>query len=304
MSPTDPAARQRATLLVLATYLIWGAFPLYFKLLAAAGALEVIGYRIVFTAATCLVLVSVTRSWPKVAAVLRSPRQLGTFIASGLLITLNWLTYVYGVNSGHAADAALGYFINPLVTVALAAAVLGERLRRYQGVAIGLAGLAVVVMVVMQGTLPWISLALALTFGLYGLVKHEATADALTGLTVESLVVTPLGLGYLVWLAETGGSVLQGAEGSAGLAVLLVAAGPVTAVPLLLFASGARDVPLTTVGLVQFVSPIIQFLMAWAVFHEEISAGRWTAMVLVWVAVLVFCADLVLQARRRPRVRG
>ncbi|WP_308652070.1 EamA family transporter [uncultured Actinomyces sp.] len=133
MSPTDPAARQRATLLVLATYLIWGAFPLYFKLLAAAGALEVIGYRIVFTAATCLVLVSVTRSWPKVAAVLRSPRQLGTFIASGLLITLNWLTYVYGVNSGHAADAALGYFINPLVTVALAAAVLGERLRRCQG---------------------------------------------------------------------------------------------------------------------------------------------------------------------------
>lgn len=173
-----------------------------------------------------------------------------------------------------------------------------------RGVAIGLAGLAVVVMVVMQGTLPWISLALALTFELYGLVKHEATADALTGLTAESLVVTPLGLGYLAWLAATGGSVLQGAEGSAGLAVLLVAAGPVTAVPLLLFASGARDVPLTTVGLVQFVSPIIQFLMAWAVFHEEISAGRWTAMVLVWVAVLVFCADLVLQARRRPRVRG
>lgn len=302
-APSTSATDTRGAALVLGTYLLWGAFPLYFRLLAAAGALEIIGYRIVFTAATCLVLVTLTRGWRRLADAARQPAQLLTFIVSGLLITANWTTYVYGVNTGRTADAALGYFINPLVTVALAALVLGERLRRAQGVAIGLATTAVIVLVVWQGYLPWISLALAATFGLYGLVKHQARADALTGLTLESLAVTPLGAGYLLWQAAGGGSVLQGPDASAGLATLLVLAGPVTAVPLLLFAAGARRVPLTLVGLAQFVSPIMQFLLAWAVFGEEISTGRWIAMVLVWVAVTVFCTDLAWQIRRRPRLR-
>lgn len=301
--PTPQAADARGMALVLGTYLLWGAFPLYFRLLDAAGALEIIGYRIVLTALTCLVLVALTRGWRRLADAARQPRQLLTFVVAGLLITANWTTYVYGVNTARTADAALGYFINPLVTVALAAAVLGERLRRAQGVAIALAAGAVAVLVIWQGYLPWISLALAATFGLYGLVKHEARADALTGLTLESLAVTPLGAGYLIWHASQGGSVLQGADASAGLAALLVLAGPVTAVPLLLFAAGARRVPLTLVGLAQFISPIMQFLLAWAVLGEEISTGRWIAMVLVWVAVAIFCADLAWQLRHRPRLR-
>lgn len=302
-TPAPASTDTRGGALVVGTYVLWGLFPLYFKLLTAAGALEIIGYRIVFTAVTCLVLVTLTRGWHRLADAARQPRQLLTFVAAGVLITANWTTYVYGVNTGRTADAALGYFINPLVTVALAALVLGERLRRAQAAAIALATAAVIVLVLWQGYLPWISLALAASFGLYGLVKHEARADALTGLTLESLAVTPLGAAYLIWQACQGGSVLQGPDASAGLAALLVVAGPVTAVPLLLFAAGARRVPLTLVGLAQFVSPIMQFLLAWGVFGEEISAGRWIAMILVWVAVAVFCADLAWQLHRRPRLR-
>ncbi|MCL3778702.1 MULTISPECIES: EamA family transporter RarD [unclassified Actinomyces] len=300
--PSSPSplrgTEQRGTALVLGTYVLWGLFPLYFRLLAAADAVEIIGYRITFTALTCLSLVALTRGWGRVRAVLADPGQVLVLAVSGLLITLNWLTYVYGVNTGRAADAALGYFINPLVTVALAALVLGERLRRAQGVAIVLAVVAVVVTT--RGQVPWISLALAVTFGLYGLVKNQARTDPLTGLTLESCLVLPLGAGYLAHLAATGASTLQGPQGSAVLAVLLVLAGPVTALPLLLFAAGARRVPLSTVGLVQYVSPIMQFLLAWLVLGEEISPSRWVSMVLIWVATAVFSVDLVVQMRSLP----
>ncbi|MGK2349302.1 EamA family transporter RarD [Actinomyces sp. W5033] len=296
-SPTSPstASQQRGTALVLGTYALWGLFPLYFRLLDAAGALEILSYRITFTALTCLLLVTVTRAWARVRAVLAAPRQLLALAAAGVLITLNWLTYVYGVNTGRTADAALGYFINPLVTVALAALVLRERLRRAQKVAIVLA--VVSVAVTAQGSLPWISLALAATFGLYGLVKNQVRVDALTGLTLETCLVLPLGLGHLTHLALTGTSTLQGPEGSAGLAALLVLAGPVTAAPLLLFAAGARRVPLSTVGIVQFFSPLMQFLLAWLVLGETISPARWAAMSLIVVATVIFSVDLATQMR-------
>lgn len=291
--------------MVVGCYLLWGFFPLYFHLLSAAGAVEIIGHRLIWTLATCLVLVAVTRGWSRLRAVLRDGRLMGTLLVSGVLITLNWLIYVYGVNTGHTADAALGYFINPLVTVALAAIFLGERLRPAQGIAIALATAAVLVLVAMQHSLPWVSLGLALSFGFYGLVKKRVSArvDSLTGLTVESLVVTPAALGYLGWLQATGAGALQGPSASPLLGVLLVVAGPVTAIPLLLFASGTARVPLTVVGLSQYIAPIMQFLLAWAVFHETITPARWAAMVLVWLAVAVFAADVVRQVARRPRPR-
>lgn len=292
--------------MVLGCYLLWGFFPLYFRLLAAAGSVEIIGHRIVWTLATCLVLIAASRRWRALAGVLRTPRLLAPLAACGLLVSLNWLVYVYGVGTERTADAALGYFINPLVTVALAALVLGERLRRAQMMCIALATAGVAVLVVAQGSLPWISLTLALTFGLYGLVKKRvgAQVDALTGLCAETLTVAPLALGYLGWLAWQGASAMQGPQASPLLGALLVVAGPVTAVPLLLFAAGARRVALSVVGISQYLGPTIQFILAWAVFHEDIPPARWAAMVLVWAAVILFILDAARQLARRPRLRG
>ena len=290
--------------LVLGCYTLWGAFPLYFRLLSEAGSVEIIGHRIVWTLATCLVLVAARRRWSRLRRVLRAPRLLGALAASGLLISINWLIYVYGVNTARTADAALGYFINPLVTVALASLVLRERLRPVHRVSIGLAAVAVALLVALQGSLPWISLALALSFGLYGLVKKRigSQVDALTGLTVESAMVCPAAVGYLTWLTREGQSAWQAPQGWS-IALLLVVAGPVTAIPLLLFAAGTRRVPLSVVGMSQYIAPIIQFVLAWAVFHEEIRPARWAAMVLVWIAVAIFMADAVHQLIRRPRPR-
>ena len=285
---------------------LWGVFPLYFRLLADAGSVEIIGHRIVWTLVTCLGLVTVRRRWGRLRRILRSARLLGALTVSGLLVSVNWLIYVYGINTGRTADAALGYFINPLVTVALAALVLRERLRPVHRVSIGLATAAVALLVVLQGSLPWVSLALALSFGLYGLVKKRIgpQVDALTGLTAESAVVCPAAVAYLGRLAWQGQSAWQGPHAGALLGALLLAAGPVTAVPLLLFAAGTRRVPLNVVGMSQYIAPIIQFILAWAVFREAIPPARWAAMALVWAAVVIFVADAVHQTARRPRTRG
>lgn len=289
--------------MVLGCYLLWGFFPLFFLLLSAAGSVEIIGHRIVWTLATCLALVAASRRWGALRVALTAPRVLGSLVVCGMLVSLNWLVYVHGVNTGRTADAALGYFINPLVTVALAALVLGERLSRIQAVCLALAGAGVAVLVVAQGTLPWISLALACTFGLYGLVKKRvgARVDALTGLCVETLAVVPVALAYLGWLAWQGQAALQGPQASIRLGLLLVVSGPVTAVPLLLFAAGARRVPLSVVGISQYLGPVIQFLLAWLVLGEEIAPARWAAMVLVWLAVVLLVADLARPLLRRPR---
>ena len=291
--------------LVIGCYTLWGAFPLYFHLLSAAGSVEIIGHRIVWTLATCLVLVTARRRWSRLRRVLRAPRLLGALAASGLLISINWLIYVYGVNTARTADAALGYFINPLVTVALASLVLRERLRPVHRVSIVLASAAVALLVVLQGSLPWISLALAFSFALYGLVKKQLgpDVDALTGLTVESAVVTPVALAYLGHLAWQGQSAWQAPDQGWWILALLVVAGPVTAVPLLLFAAGTRRVPLSVVGMGQYIAPTIQFLLAWGAFHERIPPARWAAMILVWAAVAVFIGDAVRQLLRRPRPR-
>lgn len=287
---------------VLGCYVLWGVFPLYFKLVGAAGAVEIIGHRIVWTLATCLLLVAARRRASRLGSVLRRPRLVAALGASAVLVTLNWGVYVYGVNTDRTADAALGYFINPLVTVALAAVFLRERLRPAQWLAIAFAAAGVGVLVVMQGSLPWISLALAFSFGFYGLAKKRLSGavDALTGLSIETLIAAPLAVGYLAWLAAHGASAMQGPGSSVLLAAGLLGTGPVTALPLLLFAAGTRRVPLSVVGLSQYIAPILQFILAWAVFGEQISTGRWAAMILVWVAVGVFVADVLRHLTLRP----
>ncbi|WP_103064201.1 EamA family transporter RarD [Actinomyces qiguomingii] len=290
--------------MVLGCYLLWGMFPLYFHLLQAAGSVEIIGHRLVWTLVTCLALTALRRSWPTLRAAVTTPRILVVLGIAGLLVSVNWLVYVYAVNSDRTADAALGYFINPLVTVVLAALFLGERLRLAQVIAVGIAIVAIMVLVVAQRSLPWISLSLAFSFGVYGLVKKRVSTqvDALTGLTVESGCMTPVALAYFAWLYAGGHGALQGATASGALAAGLVLAGPVTATPLLLFAAGTRRVPLSIVGLSQYITPVMQFLLAWAVFHEEISPARWISTALVWVAVIVFITDLLRQLARRPHL--
>ncbi|GLY56264.1 MAG: EamA family transporter RarD [Cellulosimicrobium funkei] len=293
-----PAPTGRWGLLLGAgAFFLWGAMPLYFPLLEPAAPLEIIAHRVVWSLLFCLVLLAATRQLGGFVAALRSPRTLGTLAVAAVLIVTNWTVYVYGVLSGHVLDAALGYFINPLVTVLLAVAVLRERLRPAQWVAVGVGAAAVVVISTGAGGLPWIALVLAGSFGLYGLVKNRVgrTVEALPGLAVETAVLTPVALVYLGWLGATGAGTF-GTEG-VGHALLLASAGIVTALPLLLFSAAARRLPLSVVGLLQYLGPALQFLFGLLVFHEPMSPTRWAGFGLVWLALVVLSVDGLRTAR-------
>jgi chloramphenicol-sensitive protein RarD len=243
-------------------------------------------------------LLTVTRTWGRLAAIMRQRRLLWLTALAGVLIYINWQVFILGALSGHVIETSLGYFINPIVTVMLGVLVLHERLRVTQWVAIGIAAAAVVVIIVGYGAFPWIALTLAASFGLYGLVKKQVgpSVDAVSGLTLETLWLTPIAGVVLVVVAATQG-LTMGAYGWQH-AVLLSLTGVITAVPLLLFAAGARRVSLTTIGLLQFAAPILQFLIGWLVLGEPMPLERWIGFGLVWLALIVLTVDSVLHARR------
>ncbi|MFH5822027.1 EamA family transporter RarD [Georgenia sp. AZ-5] len=285
----------------LACYLLWGAFPLYFRLLEPASAVEIVAHRAVWSLGFCLLALLVTRALRGFADVLRRPRAVAQLALAAVLVATNWLVYVYGVNSGHTVDAALGYFINPLVTVLLAVAVLGERLRPLQWVATGIGALAVIVIAVGYGELPWIALALAVSFGLYGLAKNRVgrTVGALPGLAVETTALFPLALGYLLWLAQSGaGTFGAGGDDRLSHMLLLAVSGPLTAVPLLLFGAAARRLPLSVIGMLQYLTPVLQLLVGVLLFREPMPPERWAGFALVWLAIAVLTLD---GWRHRPR---
>lgn len=287
----------------LLAYFLWALFPIYFRLLERSGALEIIGYRVLCSLLFCVILLALLRRWGSVAEVLRNRRATWLLALAGFLVTANWTLYVFGVNSGRTLDAALGYFINPLVAALLGVLVLGERMTRLQWLAMAVGTIACVVLVVDYGEVPWIGFGLALSFGGYGLLKNRVGAKVppLVGLGVETLAVAPVFLAYLVWLGATGGSTVSPATGYGWLMYL---AGPITAIPLLLFAAAARSLPLVTVGMLQYIAPIGQFLIGWLLFHEPMPRGRWIGFALVWVAVLMFIASALLQWRRRSVARN
>ena len=297
--PQQAPLDRRGLLLAFSAYLLWGAFPLYFHLLAAAGPVEIIGHRIFWSFLFCLVGVLVWREWGHLRTVVSTPRLFWGLAGAGVLVSVNWLIYVWGVLNNHIVDAALGYFINPLFTVALAVLVLRERLRTVQKVAVGVGLLAVVVIAVGFGQFPWVALSLAVTFGTYGLVKKQVggTVSPLVGLTVETAVLTPLAFGYLLWLQLTGSSAYL-AHGP-GLTVALTLAGAITAVPLLLFAAASGRIPLSMMGLIQYLTPCIQFSIGVWVTHEAMPPSRWIGFGLVWVALVLLTVDS-LRAARRP----
>jgi len=287
-----------------AAYFLWGFMPLYFLTLAPIGPWEIVVWRILFSLLFCAILLSVTRTWGKLFAILRDRRLVFWTIIAGLLIYVNWQVFLIGILTGHVIEGSLGYFINPIVTVLLGVIVLKERLRLAQWIAIGFAGMAVLVIIVAYGSFPWIALTLAASFGTYGLVKKQIgpRVDAISGLTLESLWLTPIALIQLVVVAGTTGLVF-GAQG-VGHAVLVTLAGVITAVPLLLFASGARRAPLTVIGLLQFVAPVLQFITGAWILQEPMPLERWIGFALVWVALILLSVDSVVSARRARSARG
>lgn len=287
----------------VACYLMWGFFPAFFPLLEPADPMEILAHRFVWTLVfVAVVLLLLGRNHGGGFRWIRGlgPRQWGRIAVAAVLIAGNWGLYIYAVNNGHVADAALGYFINPLVSVLLGVLVLRERLRTMQWFSVGVAGVAVIILTLALGTPPVVSLALAFSFGLYGLMKKKVTLSPLQSLTAETLVLAPVGVLYLAWLQTQGSNtMIQGGHG-AGHVVLLITAGVVTALPLLCFARAAHELSLTTLGMIQYITPVLQ--MMWAVFvvHEHIEPARWVGFGLIWVAVLIFTADTLFNVPRRP----
>ncbi|BDI23825.1 EamA family transporter RarD [Herbiconiux sp. L3-i23] len=294
-------SRTAGLLAAFGAHSLWGLFPLYFLALTPAGPFEIVGWRVLFALAFCVILLTVTRSWSRLIAIVRRPRTVLIMGAAGVLIFFNWLIYLYATLTGQVVEASLGYFINPIVTVFLGVVVLRERLRPLQWVAVGISVVAVLVLAIGHGTVPWIALALAFTFGLYGLVKNRVggTVDAVSGLTLETAWVSPLAAVVLAIVASTSGLVF----GSAGAfnTVAILAAGAVTAVPLLLFASAASRLPLTYMGLVQYVTPVLQFLIGTLLLGEDMPPERLFGFALVWVALILLSTDAITAGRRARR---
>jgi chloramphenicol-sensitive protein RarD len=279
----------------LAAYLLWGLFPLYWPLLEPAGAIEILAHRIVWTVVFVAGLLALTHGFRWVRHLGR--RKVALLALAAALITVNWGAFIYGVNSGHVVETSLGYFINPLVTVALAVGVMGERLRALQWLAVGLAAAAVVVLTAAYGRLPWIALTLAFSFGLYGLVKKQAGVGGTQSLAVETAFLAGPALACVLWLegTERGTFATEGA----GHALLLVGGGLVTALPLMLFGTAAVRIPLVTLGLLQYLAPIMQFVIGVAVYGERMPLTRLAGFVLVWIAVVAFSYDSLRAQRRR-----
>jgi chloramphenicol-sensitive protein RarD len=287
----------------IGAYGLWGLLPLYFFALQPAGAVEIVANRIVCSLLFCLLLITVTRSWRALAGAFRNRSVFGTLAIAAALIAVNWLTYTYGVTTGQAVEASLGYFINPLVSVLLGVFVLKEKLRPLQWAAVGIGFVAVGVLTVSYGKLPWIALTLAVSFGLYGFVKKRVgpKVDAVTSLSVETMVLAPVAAATMVWLAVSGTATLA-SEGS-GHFWLLVASGVITAVPLLFFGASARRLPMTTIGLLQYFAPVLQFVVALAVFREAMTTDRWIGFGVVWLALLVLTVDMLRTARKSSVAR-
>jgi len=285
----------------IGAYGLWGFLPLYFTTLAPAGPIEIVAWRVVLSLVFCAILLTVTRGWHALAVIARDRRTILIMGAAGALILVNWLVYVFAALNGHVVEAALGYFTNPIVTVLLGVLVLRERLRPLQWTALGLSAVAVLVLAVNYGQFPWIALALAFSFGLYGFIKKQvgARVDAISGLTIETAWLAPIAAVVLIVLSLNGELVL-GTQPAVHTALLL-SAGVITAVPLLLFAAAARRLKLTHIGLTQFFAPVLQFVIGVYYFHEQMPLARWFGFALVWIALIILTFDLFRSSRAARR---
>jgi chloramphenicol-sensitive protein RarD len=296
MDSTDRQARAGGALATGLSFVLWGLLPVYWKALEEVGALEIIAHRIVWSLGLTALLVSVRGLWGEIFRSLGSRRQAGRLLLSAALLSANWFIYVWGVNHGQILETSLGYFVTPLVNAALGVIFLRERLRAAQVAAFALAGAGVANLIVMQGRFPWIALALAGTFAFYGLMRKTAVLESLPGLAAETALLTvPAGI-YMAFLAAGGKGALGHADWRTHL--LLIGTGVVTAIPLLLFAHGARRIRLTTVGILQYLSPTGTFLLGVLAFHEEFSRARAFTFAMIWIALAIYAAETIHRARR------
>jgi len=293
----DPAEARRGLFVGATAYILWGAFPLYWPLLEPGGAVEILAHRIVWSLITMGLLVVVFSRRAQLRAILANPRVTRLLLLAALVISFNWGTYIYGVNTDRVVETSLGYFINPLVTVLMGVLILKERLRPLQWVALGVGAAAVAVLTWDYGRPPYIALVLAFSFGTYGLAKKTAGVGAVESLAFETAVLTPIAGGYLIWLGATGDS--HFASDGLGHALLLTSAGIVTAVPLICFGFAATRVSMVSLGLLQYLAPILQFALGLLLFDEEMPIGRWIGFGLVWVALMLFTYELVRHRRRQ-----
>ncbi len=299
---TSDHARTRAGLLLgLGAYVLWGVLPLYFKAMEGVSSAAIVAHRIVWSLLFLAALVTLWRKWPPIGAALRSRKVMLTLLVTAALIAINWLVYIWAVLNGHVLAGSLGYYLNPLVNVLLGVVLLKERLTRPQLAAVALAAAGVVVLALQAGDGLWISLTLAASFALYGFLRKVAPVDSIEGLSIETVLLAPIALGYLLWL---------GAEGQSGFGndsrtdILLVLAGAVTAVPLLLFTAAAKRLPYSTLGFLQYIAPSLQFLLAVLVFDERFTLAHAICFGAIWTALAVFAFEGVRAGRKAAQERA
>jgi chloramphenicol-sensitive protein RarD len=286
--------RSLGLLFGVSAYTLWGLFPIYWPLLKPANPLEIVSHRAVWTLVFCFIILALTKTLKSTLSLLKRPKIVAGLFLGSILISINWIIYIYAANTGHVIEASLGYFINPLVVIATGVIVLKEKMRPLQWTAVGIATIGVAVLTIDYGRLPWIALGLALSWGSYGLVKKQLGLGALEGLSIETLLSSGFYLGYLIWLGNSG-------EGhftySLTLTLLLIGGGAVTAIPLLLFNGSTNRLPLTLVGLLQYITPTIQFCIGVWYYHEDMPAARWAGFLIIWVALMSLALDLIRSSR-------
>lgn len=278
----------------VSAYSLWGLFPIYWPLLEPANSLEIVSHRAVWTLVFCFIILWLTKTLKSTLTLLRRPKIVAGLFLGSILISINWIIYIYAATSGHVVEASLGYYINPIVVIATGVIILKEKMRPLQWVSVGVATLGVAVLTVDYGRLPWIALGLAFSWGGYGLVKKQLGLGALEGLSIETLISSGAYLAYLIWLGNQG-------EGQFGVSwkitLLFIGGGAVTAIPLLLFNGATNRLPLTLIGLLQYITPTIQFSIGVWYFREDMPAARWIGFVIIWIALVALALDLVKSGR-------
>ena len=278
----------------ISAYSLWGAFPLYWPLLEPANPIEIVSHRAVWTLVFCFMVLSATKALKSTLATLKQPKITARLFLTSILISINWLVYIWATNNGHVVEASLGYYINPLIIIGFGVILLKEKMRPLQWVAVAIASIGVLVLTIDYGHLPWIALILAISWGSYGLIKKQLGLGALEGLAIETLISAFFYLAYLVYIGNQG----TGQFGhSWGLTILLISAGAVTAIPLLLFNGSTNRLPFTTIGLLQYITPTLQFSIGVWVRHEEMPTARWIGFLIIWVALTTLALDLVKSSR-------
>jgi len=278
----------------VSAYTLWGAFPLYWPLLRPANPMEIVSHRAVWSLFFCLIALGISKQLKSTYALLKNPRVFIRLLLAAALISVNWIVYIWGVNHGHVVETALGYYINPLIIITFGVVMLREKMRKLQWTAVSFGALGVIVLTIDYGRLPWIALALAVSWGSYGLVKKQLNLGALEGLAIETLLSLPIYGGYLIFIGLNG----TGQLGSTlGLSLLLIGAGVVTAIPLLLFNGSTTRLPFTIIGLLQYITPTIQFSIGVWVRHEDMPTARWVGFMIIWAALITLAIDLIKSGR-------